>query len=113
MAIKEKIINDVAVLTISGQLMGGEETAEVHEKVKSILSGGVKNVVINLEKVNWMNSSGLGTLMACHTTITNARGLLKLAQITDKVHNLFLITQLVRIFDIHPSVDAAVASFTK
>ena len=56
MAVKEKIQGDVAVVQVSGKLMGGDETKEVHEKVKSLLADGLKKLVIDLSKVKWMNS---------------------------------------------------------
>ena len=65
MALKEKIEENIAVLTVSGKLMGGDETREVHEKVKSLIADGLKKVVIDLSKVKWLNSSGLGMLISC------------------------------------------------
>jgi anti-sigma B factor antagonist len=111
MAIKETIKNDVAVLIVSGKLMGGPETLEVHEHVKSLISDGIKKIVIDLGKVKWMNSSGLGALMASLSSIKNAGGTLKLANVTEKVQSLFMITQLITIFETYQSVDRAVASF--
>ncbi|MDZ7377658.1 MAG: STAS domain-containing protein, partial [candidate division KSB1 bacterium] len=74
MAVKEKIQGDVAVLQVSGKLMGGDETKEVHEKVKSLLGDGIKKIVIDVSDVKWLNSSGLGMLISCLTSVTNAEG---------------------------------------
>ena len=60
MAISEKIHGDVAVLKISGKMMGGPETSEITEKVKSLLNDDVHKIVLDLGKVKWLNSSGLG-----------------------------------------------------
>ena len=68
MAIKEKIVDNVAVLTLGGKLMGGSETSDIRDKVYSLISDNITNVVIDLKKVKWINSSGLGALMACHTS---------------------------------------------
>ena len=57
MKIKEKIESHVAILSLSGKLMGGPETTMVHDHVKSLLTDGIKNVVIDLGGVKWMNSS--------------------------------------------------------
>lgn len=113
MALKEEMKGDVAVVTLKGNLMGGSETTEVHEKVKEITLTGVKKVVIDLSKVKWMNSTGLGALMGSMTTLRNAGGDLKLANVADKVQSLFMITKLITIFDTFDSVDAAVASFAE
>lgn len=111
MKIKEKIEGDVAVLSVSGNMMGGPETMVLHDKVKSLTADGIKKIVIDLKGVKWMNSSGLGVLMACMTTLNNSGGKLKLASVTEKVKSLLVITQLLRIFDTFESPDRAVASF--
>jgi len=111
MKIKEKIEGDVAILAISGNMMGGPETMALHDKVKSLGADEIKRVVIDLKGVKWMNSSGLGVLMACMSTLNNSGGKLKLASVTDKVKSLLVITQLMRIFDTYESAERAVASF--
>ncbi len=111
MVVKEKIQGDLAVLAVSGKLMGGKETKQVHEKVKSLLGDGFKKIVIDLSKVKWLNSSGLGMLISCLTSITNAGGKIKIAGATEKVNNLLMITKLITVFDAYESVDRAVATF--
>ena len=113
MRIKEKIDGKVGVLALSGNMMGGPETQEVHEKIKSLLSDEIKNIVIDLSGVKWMNSSGLGILMASLTSIEQAKGELKLACVADKVQSLLMITQLMKVFQTYETVDRAVASFEK
>ena len=107
MKIKESIQGNVAVLTPSGSMMGGSDTTDLHDRVKSLISDGIKSVVIDLSKVKWMNSSGLGSLIACMTSLKNADGALKLSNITDKVNSLLMITQMIRIFDTYASPDRA------
>ena len=113
MALKEELRGDVAVLTLKGNLMGGPETTEVHDKVKEFTLTGIKKIVIDLSKVKWMNSTGLGALMGSMTTLRNENGDLKLANVTDKVQSLFMITKLITIFETFDSVDEAVKSFSK
>jgi len=72
-----------------------------------------KIIPIDLSKVKWMNSSGLGALMAGLTTLRNAGGDLKLANVTKKIESLLLITKLITVFETYESVDRAVASFLK
>ncbi len=111
MKIKEKIQNNVAILTISGNMMGGPDTQTLHDKVKSLIADGIHNVVIDLRKVKWLNSSGLGVLMSCWGSLKNAGGNLKLANVAEKVHSILMITKLVQFFDTFDSVDRALASF--
>jgi anti-sigma B factor antagonist len=112
MKIKEHFHGKVAVLQLHGNLMGGKETTDVHDRLKELVHEGFKNVVIDLGDVKWMNSSGLGMLMSALTTVKNADGVLKIANVTEKVESLLMITQLTKIFHNYGSVDAAVASFS-
>ena len=111
MTIKEQIKSNVAVLYLKGNMTGGPESLELHDKVKSLMNDKINKVVIDLSKVNWMNSSGLGTLMACMTSLKNADGEMKISGTTEKIQNLFVITKLVTVFDTYETADRAVAGF--
>lgn len=111
MAVKQELMKDIAILTVSGKLMGGNETREVHEKVKSVINDGIKKIVIDLSRVKWINSQGLGMLISCLTSITNVEGSLKIAGATEKVNSLFMITKLITVFDTVDSVETAISSF--
>lgn len=112
MKIKEKYHGKVAVLDIRGDLMGGPDTQQIHEKVKLLLSEGFVSIVIDLGHVKWMNSSGLGVLMSCLTSTKEKEGRLIIANATEKVESLLMITQLTKVFHNYDSVDKAVASFS-
>ena len=111
MAVKEKMEGDIGILTVSGKLMGGDETREIHQKVKTLIGEDIKKVIIDLSKVKGLNSQGLGMLISCLSSITNAGGALKIAGATEKVNSLFMITKLITVFDSFKTVDEAVASF--
>jgi anti-sigma B factor antagonist len=111
MRVKEEIKGDVVILTVNGNLMGGPESQELHEKVKSVLADGLRKIVIDIKGVKWLNSSGLGVLMACLTSIKEAGGQLKLASVAEKVQSILMITKLVDIFETYETADRAVASF--
>ena len=111
MSIEVKEHNDIVVIDVKGNLMGGPETTVVHEKVKELVDQNKKKVVINLAHVKWMNSSGLGILMGCLTSLRNAGGDLKLCGVTEKVQSLFMITKLVTIFDTYGDSKEAVKAF--
>ncbi|MCH7619087.1 MAG: STAS domain-containing protein [Candidatus Marinimicrobia bacterium] len=113
MHIKEKIEGDVAILSLSGKMMGGPETQELQTHVKGLLNDKLNKVVVDLAKVKWMNSSGLGALMGSLTSMRNADGDLRIANVTEKVKSLLMITQLMTIFKTYESVDRAVASYIK
>jgi anti-sigma B factor antagonist len=113
MKIEVHEINSIVVLKVGGNLMGGPETMAIHEKVKELIKENKKSVVIDLSKVSWMNSSGLGTLMGCMTSLRNANGELKLSGVTEKVKNLFIITKLITLFDTYDTEADAVKAFQK
>ncbi len=111
MQIKETMHAEVAVLALKGKLMGGPETTAIHDKVKDLVENNVNKIVIDLGKVKWMNSSGLGALMGSLTTARNSGGDVKLAKVTEKVKSLFMITKLITIFETFDGVDEAVQSY--
>lgn len=111
MQIKEKIENNVAILAFKGDLLGEPDTSNVRNKIHSLVSDNMKRIVIDLGGVNYMNSSGIGTLIACLTTVRNGGGELRLANVGGKVQNLFVITQLVKVFDTYETVERALANF--
>ncbi len=111
MAIKEEMKAGISILEIKGKLMGGPETAEIHNRVKELVANGVTKVVIDLGKVTWMNSTGLGALMSSLTTVRNAGGDLKIARATEKVKSLFMVTKLITIFDNYETLEEALNSF--
>lgn len=111
MGIRESIHDKVAVLKISGKLMGGDETKEIPEKIRSLLSDGLTDIVMDLGKVKWMNSTGLGAIIESRRLITEKEGNLKLAAVTEKIKSLLMITQIIQLFDTYETVDRALASF--
>ena len=112
MGTKVKIVRDVAVVTAKGKLMGGPETDECHQKMKTLISEGHKKFVIDLSKVKWVNSRGFGMLMACYTSCKNAGGDLKIAGATEKVNSLLMITKLITVFECFDNVDQAIGSYS-
>ena len=111
MNIEVNELGDVTVLKVKGNLMGGPETIAVHDQVKKLVGQNKNKVVIDLSSVKWMNSSGLGTMMGCLTSLKNADGELRLTGVTEKVKSLFIITKLITLFDTHDSVEDAVKAF--
>lgn len=101
------------VIELKGNVMGGEDTKEFNELLHKLIDEGKKNVVVDLHDVKFMNSSGLGMLIGGLTTMKKAEGHLKLANVTDKIESLLVITKLITIFESFHTVDEAVNSFSK
>jgi len=89
---------DIAVIDVSGKIMGGEETTLFHGKIHEYIQQNKKNIIIDLSKVDWMNSVGLGMLISALTTVKNAGGRLVLANIS-KIESILTITRLISVFE--------------
>ena len=92
--------------------MGGPDATVFQDTIKSEISNGNKKFIFDLGGVDWMNSSGLGILIGGLTTIRNAGGELRLANVTEKIKSLFMITKLVTIFDSYETITDALANYS-
>ena len=101
----------VAVLALAGDLMGGPDGAALHDQLQQLKANGRRQVVVDLDAVRLMNSSGLGMLIGALTTMRNAGGDLRLARVGERVQSLLVITKLAAVFKHYPTVEEAVASF--
>lgn len=110
--IAEQLIGNVLVMTLSGQVRLGDESNQLRNKVKGMLGAGHKNVVLDLGDVSYVDSAGLGTLVSAYTTASNQGGSVKLANLTHRLREQLTITKLVTVFDVYPSVEEAVKSFS-
>lgn len=99
------------ILEFKGDVMGGPDTVALNEQLHKLIDEGKKNVVVDLGKVNFMNSSGLGMLIGGYTTMKNAGGDLRICNATDKIESLLMITKLITVFQHFKSLDEAVKSF--
>lgn len=101
---------NAVIIELKGNVMGGEDTKEFTETLHKLIDEGKKNVIVDLSAVKFMNSSGLGMLISGLTTLKRADGQFKLANVTDKIESLLIITKLITIFDSYESIDEAVKS---
>jgi anti-sigma B factor antagonist len=101
----------VVVLEPKGKIMGGPDATLLHDQLHEFIEQDKKRVVIDLAKVEWMNSTGLGILISGLTTLRNNGGELKLAMVTEKIESLLTITKLITVFDTYDSVEEALKSF--
>ncbi len=111
MKLSTRQVGDVAVLEPKGKIMGGPDASLLHDQLHDLIKENKKNVVIDLAKVDWMNSTGLGILISGLTTLRNNGGELKLANVTEKIESLLTITKLITVFENYDSVEEAVGSF--
>jgi anti-sigma B factor antagonist len=106
-------LNDgIVIVDCAGRIVFGEESSALRERVKSLVSSGSR-IVLNLGEVTYIDSGGLGTLVALYTTARNAGASIKLASLTKRVGDLLQVTKLLTVFDVYDSEEAAVESFRK
>lgn len=111
MKASKSVEGNVAIISLSGKLMGGPDAEKVRELIKESLDEEAKNILIDLGDVSWVNSTGLGILIASHVTVTNAGGNIKLSRVSKRIDQIFMVTKLHTVFDTYETRDAAIASF--
>ena len=102
----------VTVIDCDGRIVFGEESALLRDTLKKMI---VENsqIVLNLGRISYIDSGGLGTLVALYTTAQNAGGAVKLANLTQRVDDLLQVTKLLTVFEVYDSVQKAIESFDK
>ena len=106
-----RTLGDVTIVDISGRIVLGEECASLRSLVSDLLSTGHKKILLNLADVDYIDSSGLGHMVAAFTSVRKQEGQLKLLSLTNKVRDLMQITRLYTVFEIMDDEAVAVKSF--
>ena len=109
MKFEDKLQDDIVIMVLTGKIMGGDEATLFHGKLHEYIALNKKNIVVDLAKVDWRNSVGLGMLISALTSTKNAGGRLVLANI-DKIESILTITRLITVFEHFDSTPAAVAA---
>ena len=106
-------VDGVSVVALDGRIVLGEESNALREKVKGMISEGKKKVVLNMQNITFIDSAGLGTLVAAHHSAKSQGASLKLAHLGSKFQEVLQITKLLTVFDVYNTEAEAVASFSK
>ena len=109
--IEERLIGHVTVLDIVGRLTIDQGAQHIKDKINSLLSQERTHIVLNLQNVPYIDSGGLGQLMASYGSVRKAGGALKLLNVNSRNHDLLSITRLVTVFESFDSETDAVQSF--
>jgi anti-sigma B factor antagonist len=111
MNISKQQIGEVMVLQLSGKIMGGPDQETMQSEIKALIKEGHIDVLMNLSKVNWINSTGLGILVSAYHTLKKNDGRLKICEVSSRIDNILNVTQLKLVFDTFDKQEAALASF--
>ena len=111
MEIKERVVDGVSVLDLSGKIVLGEGDMQIKDRIKDLLADGQRRILLNLGDVSYIDSAGLGGLISSYTTVKREGGQLKLVNLTRRIKDLLAITKLITVFDTYDNEKEALGSF--
>ena len=107
-------IRDLAtarIIELSGKITIGSGDVKIRELIDESLAAGKKNILLDLAGVSTIDSSGIGEMVACYTTVTKKGGHLKLLRLSPKINDILQVTQLITVFDVYDDEQEAIRSF--
>src|SRR5215471_7254222 len=113
MTVSDRSVGNVTILDVAGNVTLNDGAEQVRDKVRSVLQQGQKFLLVNLSKVSYMDSAGLGELVQAYSTVAKQGGKLKLVSPTKRLQDLLVITKLATVFDSFDDESIAVNSFAK
>ena len=113
LTVSERYRRDVVIVDLEGKVTMGEPIIQIKQVTRRLVADGARCVILNLEKVTYSDSSGLGELVACYSILREHAGMLKLVQVPPRVLELLRITKLDTVVEIFNSEDEGVDSFDK
>jgi len=112
MVIKTREKGDVVIFDIEGEIRRSDMSeATLHELVKDRLEAGTRNILFNFEKVEFIDSFGVGEILASYISTHNLGGKFKLARISKKLYLVFQVTMLTKVLEIFDNEESALQSF--
>lgn len=111
MKINHREVDHVTILDLEGRIVLGDETETLRSTVRDLIAKEKKKIILNLAGVDYIDSSGVGELVASFTAVRNSGGELKLLNLTQKVQDVLNVTKLYTVFDVKDDEFKAVKSF--
>jgi anti-sigma B factor antagonist len=111
--ITNREVEGVSVVTLDGRIVLGDESNALRVKLKSLIAEGKKQIVVNMDNIKYIDSSGLGILVAVHCSAKTQGASLRLCHLGSKFQEVLQITKLLTVFEVCDTEAAAVASFSK
>ena len=109
--ITNKEVGEVSVVALNGRVVLGEESNLLREKIKSLIGEGKKKIVLNMANVTYIDSAGLGILVAAHVSAENQGAALHLSNLGNKFHDVLQLTRLLTVFSVYDTAADAISSF--
>ena len=109
--IQQREHEGIVILDLKSRITVGPEASALREKVASVTAAGSKNIILNLAHVDYIDSTGLGAMVMCSTTVRKAGGSLKLENLNRRNIELLVMTKLATVFDLFTDEQDAINSF--
>ncbi len=109
--IQQREREGITILDLKGRITVGQEASSLRDKVSSLSGAGIRNLVLNLGQVDYIDSTGLGALVICATSLRKAGGNVKLLNLNRRNIELLVMTKLATVFEIFTDEQDAVNSY--
>jgi anti-sigma B factor antagonist len=109
--ISNKQVGDVSVVALKGRIVLGEESSALRERVKNLVGDGKKKIALNMTNVTYIDSAGLGALVAAHVSAKKEGAVLLLSDLGTKFHEVMQVTRLLTVFNVFGTEAEAIRSF--
>lgn len=106
-------VDGVSVVELNGRIVLGEESGVLRETVKNLVAAGKKKIVLDMSNVSYIDSAGLGILVAAYISAKTQAASIKLCALGNKFREILQLTRLLTIFDVYDTSQAAMQSFSQ
>ncbi len=111
MKIERRKVANVTILDLKGKILFGDGIDELRQSINGAIKDGEKQLVLNFAEVPYLDSTGLGEVVRSYTTLKKEGGTVKIANLTNKVKDLMMVTKLITVFETFENENEAVKSF--
>lgn len=113
MDIKIRELNDIIIIDIGGDIRQYEiKGVSLYQHVRDLLYDGKRSFIINFDKVDFIDSLGVGDLLSSYVSTKNLEGKIKLLKVSPKIQLIFQVTLMDRLFEFFEDEDTAIKSFS-
>jgi anti-sigma B factor antagonist len=109
--IRKREREGIVILDLNGRITVGEESSKLRDALRELTAGGIRNVILNLRGVDYIDSTGLGALVICYTSLRKAEGKMTLLNASRRNIELLVFTKLATVFEIFNDEQEAVNSY--
>lgn len=109
--IRQREVEGIVVLDLNGRLVLGPDATDLRRTTAALSAQGRSKVIVNLKDVDYIDSTGLGTLVVGHAALEKAGGTMKLLHISKRSAELLILTKLSTVFEMFDDEQAAINSF--